>query len=311
MPTPLLLDTDLGDDVDDAFALLLAALHPGLSLLGVTTVYGDPAQRARIARKLLDLAGRPDLPVSAGHGLTLAGRDPGPMMRSGLGFVAPEGSAEWAALGARTHPQGAVEFLTEAILAAPEPPVLAAIGPLTNLGDAFRRAPELARKVRAVILMGGRLGPDAAMGEHNFNADPQATRLVLESGAPLKIGTYEITCQARIGEAELPRLRAGTAACRAAAGQLALYLTQCQRTATSMYDPLALTLAYTDRYLQTRPMALRVQTSATLACLAVARDAPATADVSVALDAPAFVEHLLSTIGAGPKFEAPRSRLIA
>ena len=302
MAIPLLLDTDIGDDVDDVFALLLAALRPELKLEGVTTVFGDAQQRARVALKMLDLAGRAEVPVAAGHGPTLQGRDPtgsgGATMASAEGFVAPEGSEEWRALGARLRPQPAVEFLIESILRTPEPPVLAAIGPLTNLGDLFRRAPEVAGKVRSVVLMGGRLGPEPEKGEHNFNSDPEATRIVLASGAPLKIGTWEITSQARIGVAELPRLRAGSPACRAAAGQLERYLAVRRRDATSMYDPLSLTLAYTDRYLPTRAVALEVRASATSVQLATRDDAPPTAEVSADLDAAGFVEHLLSTIGA-------------
>ncbi len=298
MPLPLFLDTDIGDDVDDVFALLLAALEPRLSLQCVTTVYGDTAQRARIARKLLQLAGRDDVPVVAGHARTLAGRHPGPVIRSAEGFVVPPGTAEWDALGAALVNRDAVEVLIEGILAAPEPPVLAAIGPLTNLGDAFRRAPELAGKVREVVLMGGRLGPEAARGEHNVNSDPQATRIVLQSGARLKIGTFEITCEARLGKADLPRLRAGPPACRAAADQLDLYLRQTGRTATSMYDPLSLTMAYTDRYLNLRPVALGVTLGEGVAQLHVEDGAPANAEVSVGLQAVPFTEHLLSTIGA-------------
>jgi inosine-uridine nucleoside N-ribohydrolase len=284
------------------FALLLAAHAPDVSLDAVTTVFGDTQERARIARKILDLDGHAGIPVAVGHRTLLSGRDPsggpGATMTSAEGFVGPPGSPEWDALGARLHPQGAVDLLLERIAAASEPPVLAAIGPLTNVADLFRRAPQVVHRLRAVVLMGGRLGPDADKGEHNFNCDPEATRIVLESGAPLKIGTIEVTSQARIGEAELPRLQAGTAACRAAADQLAHYIRRRNRSATSMYDPLALTLAYTDRYLSAEPMALRVREAAGKAILSIAAGAPATADVSVALDAPGFVEHLLSAIGA-------------
>jgi purine nucleosidase len=299
MAVPLLLDTDVGDDVDDVFALLLAAGEPALSLLGVTTVYGDTAQRARIARKLLGLAGQEGVPVVAGLGRTLEGRDPGPMIRSGEGFVDGPGSAEWTALGAGLLERPAPEFLVETILGAPEPPVLAAIGPLTNLGAALRRAPEVARKVRALVLMGGRLEDESALGEHNVNSDPEATRIVLESGAPLRIGTYEVTREARLGATDLPRLRAGPPACQAAAGQLALYLEQMGRSATSMYDPLSLTAAYTDRYLTLRPAAVRVTAGVQLAVLWEEPGAPPNAEVSVGLDAPAFIAYLLGVLSAG------------
>jgi inosine-uridine nucleoside N-ribohydrolase len=303
MAIPLVLDTDIGDDVDDVFALLLAALEPALSLVAVTTVYGDVAQRARIARKVLDLAERRTVPVAVGHGPTLAGYDvvaeraPGRLMTSGAGFVGPVGSPEWDELGGRLHSEHAVDMIVRSVREAAEPPVLAAVGPLTNLATAFRRAPDVARRARAVVLMGGRLGPEAARGEHNFNSDPEATRTVLECGARLLIGTYEITSQARIGAAELPRLRAGSPACRAAADQLERYITHHKRQATSMYDPLSLTLAYTDRYLTTEPVALTVRTGARLVELGVDSAAPPTAQVSTRVDAPAFVDYLLRTIG--------------
>jgi inosine-uridine nucleoside N-ribohydrolase len=303
MPIPLLLDTDIGDDVDDVFALLLAAGEPALHLVGVTTVYGDAPHRARVARKVLDLAGKAEVPVIAGHSRSLAGDDlagaPGTHMTSARGFVGPPGSEEWDALGERLGAGDAVDFLIQTVTEASEPPVLAAVGPLTNVADAFRRSPEIVGKLRSVVLMGGRLGPEAARGEHNFNSDPEATRLVLESGAPLRIGTYEITCQARIGEAELPRLRAGSPASRAAADQLELYIHRHNRQATSMYDPLSLTLAYTDRFLPTAPVAITVaRTAPRLVELAVREGVEPTAHVSVNLHAAAFVEHLLTTIGA-------------
>ena len=304
MPIPLLLDTDIGDDVDDVFALLLAALSPNLDLIGVTTVYGDARERARLARHTLDAAGKPHVPVAVGHGMTLTGRDPlargegGTSMASARQYIDTLDPAAWHALDARLDQRHAVDFLIEMILAAPEPPVVAAIGPLTNVAAAFQRAPETTRRIYRLVLMGGRLGQDAERGEHNFNSDAAATAAVLAGGAPLWIGTYEVTCQARIGEAELPRLRAGTPPCRAAAEQLVAYLRRGSRTATSMYDPLSLTLAYSDRFLATRPVALRCRTEDRLAVLTVDESAGPNAHVSADLDAPAFVEHLLTTIGA-------------
>jgi inosine-uridine nucleoside N-ribohydrolase len=299
---PLLLDTDIGDDVDDVFALLLAAKDPAVSLQVVTTVFGDAEERARIARKILDLAGRTDVPVAAGYRQTLDGRDPtgggGATMTSARGFVGARGTAEWDALGERLRSEHAVDAIVDFVARSATPPVLAAVGPLTNLAEAIRRAPELALRVHAIVLMGGRLGEDAARGEHNFNMDPEATRIVLESGAPLKIGTWDVTSQAQLGEQHLARLRAAGPAGSAAASQLETYLRHRKRPWTSMYDPISLTMAYTDRYLQTKPMALRLTTGPRLAVLSVDPDAPATAEVSVGLDAPAYVEHQLRLIEA-------------
>src|SRR6266508_372824 len=139
MPVPLILDTDIGDDVDDVFALLLAARNPQLELIGVTTVFGDAHERARLALHMLDLANVRDVSVAAGHGRTLAGRDPlagkepGTNMASARLYVDALDQPAWNALDARLDQRHAVDFLIETILSASEPPVLAAIGPLTKV----------------------------------------------------------------------------------------------------------------------------------------------------------------------------------
>ncbi|HET7770131.1 MAG TPA: nucleoside hydrolase, partial [Chloroflexota bacterium] len=289
MPIDLLLDTDIGDDVDDVFALLLAARHPDVGLRAVTTVFGQVDERARLARHVLELAGRRDVPVAVGARETLDGRDPtgggGATMASAPGLVGPAGSEAWERLGAALDPRPAADLLIELIRGASGPIVLAAIGPLTNVAAAFRRAPDLAQKLDRLVLMGGRVGEGAERGEHNFNCDPDATRVVLESGASLRIGTWEVTAQARLTAEHVTRLRAGDAACRSAATQLETYLAHRRRDWTSMYDPLSMTLAYTDRYLETRPMRLSLETAERKTVLTEDPRGGIKADVSVGLDA--------------------------
>jgi purine nucleosidase len=293
-PIPLLLDTDIGDDVDDVFALLLAARHPGLHLLGVTTVYGDVAQRSRIARKLLRLGGHGNVPVVTGLGRTLAGRDPGSVMTSGQGFAPDE---EPPGNGADA---GAVDFLIQQVMASSEPPILAAVGPLTNVGAALRQEPRLATRLRALVVMGGRLGPAADRGEHNVNMDPEATRLVLECGARLRLGTVEVTGQARLAAPMAARLRrSGDAACAGAADMLELYLRQMARQDTAMYDPLTLTLAYGAEFLTMRPVRLQATYAERLVMLEAQDAADSGTDATVAAESAAFIEHLLATITAG------------
>ncbi|MCL4509040.1 MAG: nucleoside hydrolase [Chloroflexi bacterium] len=292
---PLLLDTDIGDDVDDVFALLLAAREPRVQLLGITTVFGDVHQRARIAAKLLRLAGRSDVPVIAGEDTTLDGWFPGPVITSGQGFAAEPGEEPVEP----TRPaSSAARFIIDTVMQHPSPVTLVAIGPLTNVGAALQREPRLARRLRSLIMMGGRLGPEAQDGEHNINCDPFATRLVLESGAPLIIGTYDVTYQARLDSSDADRLRAGgLPPCVAAADQLALYLQQRQRTATSMYDPLTLTCAYTSAYLTTAPMRLSASYETRKVHMTASPDPTSHTLISTGLDAPGFRTHLLRTIG--------------
>jgi inosine-uridine nucleoside N-ribohydrolase len=292
---PLLLDTDIGDDVDDVFALLLVVRCPSVSLQVVTTVFGDVGERCRIARKLLRLAGRPDIPVVAGHGVTLKKRDPGPMLASGIAFARDElhDSADSGA----TAPEELVSRIHDIARAGGPAPLLVAIGPLTNVGVALRLDPTIAQALGALVLMGGRLGSDAERGEHNVNMDPEATKIVLESGVRLRIGTFEVTCRATLDRADEARLVASPdVACRAAGEMLGLYFQQRQRDWTSMYDPLTLTLAYTDAFLTTQPARIAGTYADQLSRWDVVAGAP-NADVSVDLDAPAFHKHLLRTIG--------------
>ena len=298
MTLPLLLDTDIGDDVDDAFALLLAARQPAVELLGVTTVYGPVQERALIARKLLDTAGRSDVPVAVGEGITLAGRDPGRVLTSGQGYV---DLTEWEQLAAALHPQSGVDFLIETVLSAPEPPVLVAIGPLTNVATALRREPRLAGRLRSLIVMGGRLGVYADLGEHNFNSDAAATQVVIESGCPLQIGTYEVTRQARVGETEHAMLHAtGDPACTAVAAMLELYLHELRHQATSMYDPATLTLAYTDEFITLRRGRFTLtRTGDDLTHLHLAPQAAPNGAAAAAIRPAALVDHLLTVITSG------------
>ena len=299
MPIDLILDTDIGDDVDDVFALLLAARQPALRLVAVTTVFGQSDERARLARLVLDLGGHQAIPVAVGARETLDGRDPtgggGATMASAVGLAGTPGDETWERLGQRLDPRPAADVLVEQIRAASGPIVLAAIGPLTNVAAALRRAPDLARKVDRLVLMGGRLGDGAERGEHNFNCDPEATRIVLESGARLQIGTWEVTAQAQLTREHVARLRTGDPACRSAAQQLETYLAHRKREWTSMYDPLSMTLAYTGAYLQTRPMRLGLEVAERRAVLS--EGGSVDAEVSVGLDAAGFVEHLLTTLG--------------
>jgi len=125
---PIVLDTDVGTDVDDAFAIALAAKSPELNLKAVTTVYGDVHLRARMARKLLRLLGAADVPVAAGIDQPLT---PGKQVYwggwEGEGFLTDEDES-WP-----PESRGGVELILEVLDTSPDPVTLVAIGPLTNI----------------------------------------------------------------------------------------------------------------------------------------------------------------------------------
>lgn len=196
-PIPVVLDTDIGSDIDDAFALALILKSTELDLLGVTTVSGDTIARARIAAKLLTEAGRADVPVAAGEGgqpLPLAQR------RWADGFVS-----------AQIHNESATQLFTEVTAEWSENTItLVAIGPLTNVAH-YVGDPAEARKLKRIVLMGGsvRHGYGQSLtpaAEYNIAQDPKAAQVVFNSGIPIVMAPLDVTAMLAMDAAARHRM---------------------------------------------------------------------------------------------------------
>jgi inosine-uridine nucleoside N-ribohydrolase len=183
MTTPQLtiLDTDIGDDIDDAFALALVLRSPELQLLGITTEFGDTELRARLLDRYLAAVGRADIPVAAG----VATAHSNVFTQAAYARQAPDSKQK--------HPN-AVELLLSQIRAHPGQITLIAIGPLFNVQAAIERDPETFRKLRRVVMMGGSIdrGYDGHNGERrpadaewNISRDPEGLRALLGTGVPV------------------------------------------------------------------------------------------------------------------------------
>lgn len=198
MPHKIIFDTDPGQD--DAVALLLALASPEeIEILGITTVAGNvPLSRVtRNALTIAELAGRGDIPVYKGCDRPLV-REPvtaehvhGP---SGLD------GAELAEPKAAPAAQHAVDFIIETLRAEPEGSVtLVPVGPLTNIATAFQRAPDIAARVKQIVLMGGayfEVGNVTPAAEFNIYVDPEAAEVVFTSGVRLVVHSLDVTHRA-------------------------------------------------------------------------------------------------------------------
>ncbi|MDE1160512.1 MAG: nucleoside hydrolase [Acidobacteriaceae bacterium] len=182
-PQLVVFDTDIGDDIDDAFALGLLLNSPSVHLLGVTADWGDTALRARLLDRFLAETGHTEIPVFAGPEKTH------PQMAS---FT----QKRWAERSpAKTHGD-AVAFLLEMATQHPGEVTVVAVGPMTNLGAAFERDPAAFRKLRRIVMMGGSvrrgygeppflLPRNQPSAEYNIKMDIAGAKKVFDSGVPL------------------------------------------------------------------------------------------------------------------------------
>jgi purine nucleosidase len=173
----ILLDTDIGSDIDDAVCLAYLLAQPACELLGVTTVSGDPELRARLVSAQCRVAGR-DVPIFPGIAEPRGGQQRQPK--------APQAAALDRWPHQTDFPQGrAIDFLRDTIRANPGEVTLLAIGPLTNIARLFEEDPAIPGMLRSLVLMGGCFTSDPPRGEWNIICDPPAADAVYRAAAPL------------------------------------------------------------------------------------------------------------------------------
>jgi purine nucleosidase len=206
MPTSIILDCDPG--IDDALAIAFAHGHPGIDLLGITTVAGNVGLAKTTANALavceyIGAAGTPVTPGCAGPLLRPALDARQVHGESGLGGAVlppPAGSPA---------PGHAIDYITETVRAAPGQVTLVATGPLTNIALAVKREPRLADWVRQFVIMGGSAGRGnvTPAAEYNIWADPEAAAAVFRAGWTVVVLGLDVTLRTGATPAVLQRMR--------------------------------------------------------------------------------------------------------
>jgi purine nucleosidase len=223
-PLPILFDTDIGSDVDDALALgVILGAPDALELVAVSTVGRDTRLRARIAAHLLALAGRRDVPVCAGEAA--------PLLRPAerFGWWGPEERC----LDEGADPPISDEPGPECIVrVAREKPGLeiVAVGPMTNLARALALDPELPTRVGGVTIMGGHIR-SVSIGDllcppgidYNLCSDPEASVAVLGAGFRTRLVTADVTLRTWLRTSDLAKLDSAGPVARAIASQVRLW----------------------------------------------------------------------------------------
>jgi inosine-uridine nucleoside N-ribohydrolase len=190
-PQPVIFDTDIGTDIDDAYALVALLRRPELDLLGITTVSSDAVARARLAAKLLHVAGGSSARIPVYAGISTATQYM-KQVEWAAGFSAPN-----------LHTAGAVEFMRREINRRPGEITLIAVGELTNIAALLESEPGIGRKIRAISLMGGAVYRGYAPGsppepEWNIKSNAKAARAVFTSGVPLLVAPLDSTADLKL-----------------------------------------------------------------------------------------------------------------
>ncbi len=205
---PVIIDTDVASD--DWMAILYLLQHPGVVIKAITVTgtgeaHSEPGTRNTLG--LLSLAGQPDVPVAFGRETPLCGNHAFPdrvreMVDNAFGIALPSNPNA-------SVDRGAIEFLISSLQSSQQKMVVLALGPLTNLAEAFQAEPSLVDHLEMLYIMGGAVdvpgnivesGADTRnkVAEWNIYCDPYAAKVVFHSGAPITLVPLDATNQAPI-----------------------------------------------------------------------------------------------------------------
>lgn len=295
-PELVIIDTDIGDDIDDAFALALALQSPELKILGITTAWGNTPLRARLASRFLEETGHREIPVAVG-----IEKYP---TKGTLNFT----QSKYAERGPQREWPGAVDFLLAAIREHPGEITMIAIGPETNLGTAIERDAATFRKLKRVALMGGSVyrGYDGfayptvtphPQPEWNILCDVDAARKVFGSGVPLYVMPLDAT-QIKLQELERARLFSnGSALTDALAVLYQQWAYGTKQETPTLFDAVAVGYAIRPELCPTKPMRLRVDDDGSTKV----ESGEANAQVCLQSDSDAFLEFYMGRVVGGKR----------
>jgi inosine-uridine nucleoside N-ribohydrolase len=302
--TAIVLDCDPGHD--DAIAILLALASPEVEVRAITTVAGNQVleKTTRNALKVLELAGRTDIPVAAGARAPLRRR------LHTAAHVHGESGLDGPSLPEpRLRPvqTRAIDLLADAL----EPGViLVATGPLTNVAQLLECHPDVRERANAVVWMGGAIGTGNVTPAAEFNAfvDPEAAAVVFAAGLPLTMIGLDVTHMALFGRSHSERLRPACRAGRFVAEQsdffLPIYEERYGLTGAPIHDAMAVAHVLDPTLVTTRHVNVEVETASgfcdgrTVVDLGLVTGRPANAHVGVDVDPERFLELLCSRIEA-------------
>lgn len=288
-PTPVIFDTDIGTDIDDAYALALVMQSPELKLLGVTTVSGDAVARARLAAKLLAIPADKFAQTPVYAGISTA---PQYMAQCdwAQGFKSPA-----------LHESGGVDFMRQQINAHPGEITIIAVGELTNVAALLESDPAIGKKIKAIALMGGavRRGYEPAKppeAEWNIRSNAKAAQTVFRSGVPLIVCPLDSTTTLKLTPEYRVRIFAKSRLlydALAALDFIWLHTNHWKGTGPTLFDALPIALVARPGFVPLTPLYLDVD-DAGMTVEVPGREP--NAQVALTSDVPAFMEYFTNQL---------------
>src|SRR5262245_43758053 len=250
---PVIIDTDIGSDIDDAFALALALASPELDIQAITTVGGQADDRAWIVCRFLSHGGFRSIPVAFGRE---------PQLRFPLDWQIQYRRHPAPTFNRTQKPEkmSAVELMHQKIKEQPGKLTIIALGPLTNVAQLLRDHPDARPLIKRIVLMGGSIligydGKQQPEPEWNIKSDIAAAQAVFTSGVPLTVVPLDATATLKLGRQERDRL---FSAYTPLTLQLQTLYELWDKQTPILFDPAAVAAAFDERFLTIETMNLYV-----------------------------------------------------
>ena len=290
-PEKIIIDTDIGDDIDDAFAVALGLSSPEFQVLGFSASFGDTVTRAKMLDRMLGELGRGDIPVAQGLPVNV-----------NLNAFTQRRYAEAGSFARASHP-GSVEFILEQARKYPGQVTLVAVGPLPNVGAAIDKDPAAFRKLKRVVIMGGSIrtmtdpyGVAPAIAPHpewNIKNDIGAAKKLFAAGVPLVVLPLDSTANLRLHDVARTALFAhGSMLTNILAGLYYEWSAYTRAASPILYDPMTLASMLDPSLCPMTPMHITVEDDGNT------RETPGAPNAQVCLksDADAFLHFYVKRV---------------
>ena len=300
---PILFDCDIGEDIDDTFALAAILASPELDVRGITTVGEDSYKRAQIVCRFVTAVGRPEIPVAAG--LPVKTTKPLPYWQVQYGNHASVYFRD-----PKPAKMPAPEFLSKHLKDHPGELTLLAVGPLTNIAALLTKYPECKPMIKRIVLMGGSVrrgynDGSQPQAEYNIAQDAKAAQVVFRSGVPLVVAPLDATAMLKLDAKRQKRLfDAGSILTLSLQALVQLWQ---EKNEPILYDPVAVTLVYTEKFCTMENLAIDVDDKG---FTKIIKDGKPNARVATAIKKDEFLDWFVDRLATAYPKSLPSGRVV-